>query len=81
MATYTVDFYLFDPTGTIPTTNGQSFVWSGPSARQGRAVITDNEAGVEELTLDDSAAGGETATADVTTPSGSSTHATGMGGL
>ena len=73
MATYTVDFYLFDPTGTIPTTNGQSFVWSGPSARQGRAVITDNETGVEEFTLDDSAAGGETATADVTTPSGSST--------
>lgn len=73
MATYTVDFYLFDPTGTIPTTNGQSFVWNGPATREGTAVITDNEAGIEGQTLDDNAGGGETATADVTTTSGTST--------
>jgi len=77
MATYTVDFCLFDPAGTIPTTAGQSFAWSGPSARQGSAVITDNEAGLEGRTLDGSDTGGETATADVATPSGTST-ATGV---
>lgn len=72
MATYTVDFYLFDPTGTIPTTTGQSFVWNGPATREGSAVITDNETGIEGQTLDDNTGGGETATADLTTPSGSS---------
>ncbi len=40
--------------------------WSGPSTAVGSAVITDNEAGIEGLTLDGDDGGGETATANVT---------------
>ncbi|WP_135501535.1 Hint domain-containing protein [Roseovarius aestuariivivens] len=66
MPTYTVDFYNFNPGGVIPTGTGSTFIWTGPSTADGTATITDNEAGIEGLTLDDDSAGGETATADVT---------------
>jgi len=66
MPTYEVNFYDLDPFGTIPRSTGATFVWSGPATADGTAVITDNETGIEGLTLDDDNAGGETANADVT---------------
>ncbi|MDA5094451.1 hypothetical protein O2N63_10175 [Aliiroseovarius sp. KMU-50] len=76
MATYAVQFYDLDPWGVIPTSTGNSFTWSGPATADGSAVITDNEAGVEGLTLDDDSLGGVTATADVTIGSDTSTGST-----
>ncbi|KUF09015.1 Hint domain-containing protein [Pseudoponticoccus marisrubri] len=70
MPVYTVDFYDFNPQGTIPTFG--SFVWTGPGTYGGSATITDNEAGTGGLTLDDDSAGGERAFGDATTAAGSS---------
>ncbi len=76
MPTYTVDFYNFNPLGAIPTGTGSTFTWTGPTVPAGTAIITDNEAGIEGLTLDDDTAGGETATADVTVGGNTSTGST-----
>ncbi|WP_428515551.1 Hint domain-containing protein [Roseovarius sp.] len=66
MATYEVKFYNYNPAGNIPTGTGSTFTWSGPGTATGTAVITDNETGIQEFTLDDDNAGGESATANVT---------------
>ncbi len=76
MATYEVNFYTYTPSGNIPTGTGSFFVWSGPGTADGTAVITDNEAGIEGVTLDDDSAGGETATADVTVGANTSVGST-----
>ncbi len=73
MATYTVNFYDLDPLGVITQTIGGTTTWTGPGTADGVATITDTETGVEEWTLDDDSAGGETATADVTLGASSST--------
>lgn len=71
MPVYTVEFYDFDPWGTVPT--GGSFVWTGPATYGGTATITDNEAGIGGQTLDDDSAGGESAFGNATTSAGTST--------
>ncbi|MGR3271295.1 Hint domain-containing protein [Thalassococcus profundi] len=73
MAVYNVAFYLTNPAGILSTGVGSTFVWSGPAATGGTATINDPETGIQGTTLDDDSAGGETATATVTTPSGTST--------
>lgn len=76
MAVYDVKFYDIDPRGLVPAGGSRSFVWSGPGAAEGTATITDNERGIEGLTLDDDSKGRETATADVTLGGVSSTGST-----
>ncbi|MFN3209053.1 MAG: hypothetical protein ACE369_08640, partial [Roseovarius sp.] len=76
MATYTVNFYNFNPSGNIPTGTGSTFTWGGPGTAAGRATITDNETGIQEYTLDDDSAGGETATATVTLGNNTSVNTT-----
>jgi len=66
MAVYDVSFYDINPIGIISTTVGSTFTWTGPATQTGTATITDNEAGIEGLTLDDDSAGNESARADVT---------------
>ncbi|MEM8774739.1 MAG: type I secretion protein, partial [Pseudomonadota bacterium] len=66
MPTYTVNIYNNDPLFTISSTVGATTAWTGEASPSGTATITDNEAGIEGQTLDDAAAGGETATGDVT---------------
>ncbi|SEL16852.1 Ca2+-binding protein, RTX toxin-related [Roseivivax marinus] len=75
MPTYTLRFYAFQPTNLMGA-SGSSFVWTGPADYNGIATITDNEAGAGGLTLDDDSAGGETATASVSVPGGTSTSTT-----
>lgn len=68
MADYTFDVYLWSPYDELPTALG-NFVFTGDTSNVGTAIITDNETGVDGLTLDDNVAGSrETATATVTTP-------------
>ncbi|WP_417724617.1 Hint domain-containing protein [Salipiger sp.] len=76
MATYSVSFYTIDPRTILSTGTNSTFVWSGPTARTGSATITDNESGIEGLTLDDDSAGSESATATVTTAAGTSINTT-----
>ncbi|MGK7652146.1 hypothetical protein ACSQ76_06940 [Roseovarius sp. B08] len=76
MATYTVNFYNYNPAGNIPTGTGSTFTWGGPGTAAGRATITDNEPGIQEFTLDDDSAGGETATATVTLGNNTSVNTT-----
>ncbi len=76
MATYTVHFYNQNPSGLLTTAVGSTFTWTGPATQAGTAVITDNEAGIQGLTLDDDSRGGETATADVTLGGATSTGST-----
>jgi hypothetical protein len=67
MATYSnIHFYDIDPFGVFSTTTGETANYTGPALATGTAAITDNEQGIEGLTLDDDNAGRETATADVT---------------
>ncbi|KCV83139.1 type I secretion target repeat-containing protein [Actibacterium atlanticum] len=73
MATYTVGFYDLNPSGVIPTTTSSTFTWTASDAQVGSATITDNESGIQELTLDDDSQGGETATADVSINGNTST--------
>ncbi|UWQ06186.1 Hint domain-containing protein [Aliiroseovarius crassostreae] len=75
MATYTVEFYDTDPLFILGQTVGATVSWSGSATAAGVAIITDNETGIEGLTLDGDDGGGETATADVTLGTGSSTGA------
>ncbi len=75
MAIYTVEFYNLDPLSVLPTTVGGTYSWAGPTSAAGTAIITDNEAGIQGLTLDGDESGGETATADVTIGGSSSTGA------
>jgi Ca2+-binding RTX toxin-like protein len=74
MPTYRLQVYAFDPLGTIPQ-NAGTFTWNGPATATGNATITDNEAGIQGLTLDSNVAGGETATATVTINGNTSTNA------
>lgn len=68
MPDYTFDIYLWSPYDEIPTGLG-TFVFTGDTSNTGSAVITDNETGVDGLTLDDNVRNSqETATATVTTP-------------
>jgi len=76
MAVYEVKFYNIDPGALLPTSTGGSFAWSGPATAEGTATITDNEFGIEGLTLDDDSRGGETATADVSLGGMTSTGST-----
>ncbi|MBV2361394.1 Hint domain-containing protein [Thalassococcus sp. CAU 1522] len=66
MATYTVGLYNLNPSGLIPTGTGSTFTWTGSSAFNGTAQITDNEAGIGGQTLDDDSNGAEQAIATVT---------------
>ncbi|WP_424942947.1 Hint domain-containing protein [Aliiroseovarius crassostreae] len=75
MATYDVEFYDTDPLNILGSTVGATVSWSGPATAVGSATITDNEAGIEGLTLDGDDGGGETATADVTIGTDTSTGA------
>lgn len=72
MPVYTVEFYDFDPWGSVPT--GGIFTWTGPGSYGGTATITDNEAGVGGQTLDDDSAGGESAFGTATTAAGTSSN-------
>ncbi|SIS64678.1 Ca2+-binding protein, RTX toxin-related [Roseivivax lentus] len=73
MPTYSVEIYLTDPLNVWGTTVGATRTWTGAADTGGTATITDNQAGSGSLTLEDIGAG-ETATATVTTPSGTSTN-------
>ncbi|MGB0958804.1 MAG: Hint domain-containing protein [Halocynthiibacter sp.] len=64
MANYDVKFYDFDPLGVIGTSNGDTFVWSGPQAPNGLATITDNGVGIAGTGLEDDSSG-ENATGNV----------------
>ncbi|QFT93752.1 Hemolysin, chromosomal [Roseovarius sp. THAF9] len=66
MPTYTVRVYDTDPLGILSGTIGGFGTWSGEEPPTGTATITDNEAGIEGQTLDSDAAGGESATANIT---------------
>ena len=67
MAVYSdIFFYDVDPASIFSTTTGATSTYTGPATADGTAEITDNETGIQGLTLDDDNAGGETATADVT---------------
>lgn len=76
MATYTIGFYDLDPAGVIPTGIGSTFTWTASDVQVGSATITDNESGIQEQTLDDDSAGGESATANVTINGNTSTGTT-----
>lgn len=67
MAEYTFNIFLASPFNSgFVTTEGATFVYSGPATADGTAVITDNETGNDGLTLDDNVRGSqETATATV----------------
>ncbi|QFT47605.1 Poly(beta-D-mannuronate) C5 epimerase 7 [Roseivivax sp. THAF40] len=73
MPTYSVDIYITDPLNVWGTTAGVTRTWTGAADTGGTATITDNQPGAGSLTLEDIGAG-ETATATVTTPSGTSTN-------
>ena len=75
MPTYTVNIYNTDPIGVLSTTIGNSANWSGAASPSGTATITDNEPGIEGLTLDSNNSGSETATANVTVGGNTSTGA------
>jgi Ca2+-binding RTX toxin-like protein len=74
MPTYTFDIYLTDPLGQFGSSAGATRTWNGAATPNGTAVITDNQSGAGGLRLEDLGAG-ETATATVTTPGGTSTNA------
>ena len=77
LPTFTVRFYSGTPTGNgFSTTISSTFVYSGPSERQGQIQITDNEAGIEGQTLDDDSNGAETATGTATIFGSTSTNST-----
>ena len=77
MATYpNLLFYTVNPSGIFSTGINGFATWTGASAPDGNATIFDTEAGVEGQTLDDDSNGGETATANVYTPGGTSTGST-----
>ena len=65
MAVYSVRVYNIDPFFVFSQTPGGSATYTGPTASDGSATITDNGAGGDDLTLEDFSSG-ETATADVT---------------
>ncbi|MCT4559382.1 MAG: Hint domain-containing protein [Pelagimonas sp.] len=65
MPIYNVSFYANRPSANGFTSSG-TFTYTGASSVVGSASITDNEPGIEGLTLDDDNNGAETATADVT---------------
>ncbi|TCP62419.1 Ca2+-binding RTX toxin-like protein [Rhodovulum bhavnagarense] len=73
MATYQVSFYSLSP-GALPDRIGDVFVWNGPSDFDATATITDNEPGIEGISLDDDHAGAETATATVNVNGATSTN-------
>jgi hypothetical protein len=75
MPTYTVRVYDTDPLGILSGTIGGFGNWSGEEPPTGTATITDNEAGIEGQTIDSDAAGGESATANITVGGNSSTGA------
>ncbi len=64
MPTFNVEIYEFDPLGTFSQTTGGQITYGGPATANGSAAITDNQAGVDGLVLDDAAS--ENATATVT---------------
>lgn len=65
MATYNLRFYAANPAAIFSNSLNSTFTWTGPANPAGTAVVTDNEAGIDGLTLDDDSSGGETATATV----------------
>ncbi|MCG6901700.1 MAG: Hint domain-containing protein [Rhodobacter sp.] len=79
MADHYLRFYDADPYFILSRTNGGTATWSGTDVAEGKALVTDNQAGADGLTLDETAAGGETATADIdingTTSTGVSVYA------
>lgn len=74
MPTYSPVFYDISPSGLGDTTPGGLTPYTGPVPAGGTAVITDDEAGIQGLSLDDDR-GGETATAGLTIGANSSTGA------
>ncbi len=75
MPTYTVSVYNSDPLFILSQTLGGVASWTGEADPSGSATITDTETGIEGQTLDSNAAGGESATADITIGGNSSTGA------
>ena len=75
MPTYTVNIYNNDPLFILSRTIGGTDTWTGEATPSGTATITDNEPGVQGQTIDSDAAGGESATADVTVGGSTSTGA------
>jgi Ca2+-binding RTX toxin-like protein len=73
MPTYTVSVYNSDPLFILSQTLGGVASWTGEADPSGSATITDTETGIEGQTLDSNAAGGESATADITIGGNSST--------
>ncbi|MDJ0626981.1 MAG: Hint domain-containing protein [Rhodobacter sp.] len=65
MPDHNVRFYNADPYFILSQTVNGTATWTGPGDALGKATITDNEAGSDGLTLDETASGGETATAYV----------------
>lgn len=74
MATHEVNFYDIDPHKLVPTSTDRTFTWSGPTEAEGSATITDNESGIDGLTLDDDTFSGESAKATVTLGADSSVN-------
>ncbi len=67
MADFDVRFYALNPNGIFSKIIGGSTVYTGPVAAEGFATITDTQAGVRGMTLeDDDSEGAETARATVT---------------
>ncbi len=65
MAIAAIKFYAVDPATIFSFGVGNYSTYSGPASAAGMAVITDNEPGIEGLTLDDDNNGNESATATV----------------
>ncbi len=63
-----IRFYDLNPLGFFSTTVGGTTIYTGPDTPAGVATITDNEAGADDLSLQDDfgTTGGESATANVT---------------
>lgn len=65
MAVYTVSFYTIDANTIFSQTPGDTSIFTGTTLAEGTAVITDNQTGIDGLSLTDDNSS-ETATGDVT---------------
>lgn len=73
MATYSVQFYNFDPNSVFGTTVGAQFLYQQEATPSGTATITDNQTGVDGATFDDDNSG-ENATITATINGNTSTN-------
>jgi len=76
MPTYNLVFYDIRAYDVFGNATSGTNVYTGPATADGIIAITDNEAGIEGLTLDDDTAGLETATGTATLNGNTSTDST-----